>query len=88
MGFHQYHSISSDYKVPIVVTGFEPLDLLEGIRRTIEQLESGHAFVDNAYERVVSERGNLAAKPQSKRCSPSLTEPGEELVPFRTAAGD
>ncbi len=62
MGFHQYHSISSDYKVPIVVTGFEPLDLLEGIRRTIEQLESGHAFVDNAYERVVSERGNLAAQ--------------------------
>ncbi|MCC6511819.1 MAG: hydrogenase formation protein HypD [Pirellulaceae bacterium] len=62
MGFKQYHPIAARYQVPIVVTGFEPLDLLEGIRRVIEQLERSQAFVDNAYERAVSEEGNLAAQ--------------------------
>jgi hydrogenase expression/formation protein HypD len=60
-GYREYPQLCDTYKVPIVVTGFEPLDLLEGIRRTVVQLEQGEARVDNAYARVVSERGNPAA---------------------------
>jgi hydrogenase expression/formation protein HypD len=62
MGFRQYHPLAQRYKVPIVVTGFEPLDLLDGIRRTVEQLECGEAFVENAYPRVVTEIGNTVAQ--------------------------
>lgn len=62
MGYHQYHVLAQTYRVPVVVTGFEPLDLLEGIRRTVIQLESNQAFVENAYERVVTEAGNVAAQ--------------------------
>ena len=62
MGFQQYHRLSEQFKIPIVVTGFEPLDLLEGIRRTIEQLEQGRATVDNAYARVVTAEGNQVAQ--------------------------
>ena len=61
-GFAEYPPICDQYKIPIVVTGFEPLDLLEGIRRAVIQLESGEAFVENAYPRVVSEQGNTAAQ--------------------------
>jgi hydrogenase expression/formation protein HypD len=62
MGYHQYHSLAKRFHVPIVVTGFEPLDLLEGIRRTVQQLEQGEAFVENAFQRVVTEQGNEAAQ--------------------------
>jgi hydrogenase expression/formation protein HypD len=62
MGLKQYHPLAEHYGVPIVVTGFEPLDLLEGIRRVVDQLEKGQARVENAYPRVVSEEGNLAAQ--------------------------
>jgi len=62
MGFHQYHDLAKQYRVPIVVTGFEPLDILEGIRRAILQLESGSSCVENAFERVVTEAGNLPAQ--------------------------
>lgn len=62
MGYHQYHLLSSTYRVPIVVSGFEPLDLLEGIRRTVLQLEAGEARVENAYPRVVNESGNRVAQ--------------------------
>ena len=48
--------------MPIVVTGFEPLDVLEGIRRTVEQLEAGQAAVDNAYARAVTREGNRPAQ--------------------------
>ena len=61
-GFSHYHPLCDRYKVPIVITGFEPLDLLEGIRRCVVQLESGTAYVENAYPRVVSEQGNEAAR--------------------------
>jgi len=61
-GFSAYPTLCDEYKIPIVVTGFEPLDLLEGIRRSVLQLESGIAFVENAYPRVVSEQGNAAAQ--------------------------
>ena len=62
MGFWQYPPLAAHFGVPIVVTGFEPLDLLEGIRRAVVQLEAGRAEVENAYPRVVSERGNEAAQ--------------------------
>lgn len=62
MGFLQYHPLVQRYKIPIVVTGFEPLDLLDGIRRTVQQLEKGEAFVENAYSRVVTEVGNTVAQ--------------------------
>ena len=62
MGYREYFPIVDRYRVPIVVTGFEPLDILEGIRRTVLQLEHGEAKVDNAYERIVSEQGNSVAR--------------------------
>ncbi len=61
-GFAAYPQLCDQYNIPIVVTGFEPLDLLEGIRRTVIQLEKGEAKVENAYSRVVSESGNAAAQ--------------------------
>ncbi len=62
MGYHQYHELARKFQVPIVVTGFEPLDLLEGIRRTVIQLEKGRFEVENAFPRVVTEQGNVAAQ--------------------------
>jgi hydrogenase expression/formation protein HypD len=62
MGYWQYPPLAAKYRVPIVVTGFEPLDLLDGIRRTVIQLEAGQHEVENAYERVVTFDGNRAAQ--------------------------
>ena len=62
MGTSEYPPLVEQFNVPIVVTGFEPLDILEGIRRTVHQLESGQAFLDNAYERAVPAQGNPAAR--------------------------
>ena len=62
MGYHQYHAISRKYRIPIVVTGFEPLDLLQGILMTVRQLENDLFVVENAYSRVVTEPGNKPAQ--------------------------
>lgn len=62
MGFWQYPPLAEAYGVPIVVTGFEPVDLLDGIRRAVLQLEAGEARVENAYERIVRREGNRAAQ--------------------------
>jgi hydrogenase expression/formation protein HypD len=62
MGTRQYPPLAAEFGVPIVVTGFEPLDLLEGIRRVVVQLEAGRAECENAYPRVVTEAGNTAAQ--------------------------
>jgi hydrogenase expression/formation protein HypD len=62
MGYEEYLPIALQYEVPIVVTGFEPVDILQGIYQTILQLEKGSAEVENAYGRVVSREGNQAAK--------------------------
>lgn len=62
MGVEQYPALAARFAVPIVVTGFEPLDVLEGIRRAVRQLEAGQAEVENAYPRVVSADGNRAAQ--------------------------
>jgi len=61
-GWTEYEPIARDYGVPIVVTGFEPLDLLEGIRMTVAQLEQGRAEVQNQYVRAVVRDGNVAAR--------------------------
>ena len=61
MGTSEYPPLAERYGVPIVVTGFEPLDILEGIRRTLLQLESGRHELENAYPRAVTDQGNLAA---------------------------
>ena len=61
MGTHEYPPLAERFEVPIVVTGFEPLDILEGIRRTVHQLEEGRHEVENAYPRAVQEDGNPAA---------------------------
>jgi hydrogenase expression/formation protein HypD len=62
MGTWEYPPLAARHHVPIVVTGFEPLDLLTGILLTVRQLESGRATVENAYPRAVTEAGNLAAQ--------------------------
>jgi hydrogenase expression/formation protein HypD len=62
MGYWEYPSIAKQYHVPMSVTGFEPLDLVQGIYMTINQLEKGTCEVENAYPRVVSFDGNKAAQ--------------------------
>ena len=62
MGFREYVPIAERHHVPIVVTGFEPLDLLQGIYMCIRQLEEGRAEVENQYSRVVAEEGNRPAQ--------------------------
>ncbi|WP_405182154.1 hydrogenase formation protein HypD [Nocardia sp. NBC_01377] len=62
MGTAEYPPLAEKYRVPMVVTGFEPLDILEGIRRTVVQLEQGRHEVENAYPRAVRAEGNPAAK--------------------------
>lgn len=62
MGYEEYEAIAAAYRVPIVVTGFEPLDLLEGIRLAVAQLEEGRAEVENQYSRAVRRAGNEQAQ--------------------------
>lgn len=62
MGWTEYEPIAARYRVPIVVTGFEPLDLLEGILMAVRQLEAGRFEVENQYARAVRRTGNAAAQ--------------------------
>ncbi|HMD89871.1 MAG TPA: hydrogenase formation protein HypD [Anaerolineaceae bacterium] len=62
MGYWEYPPIADKYGVPIVVTGFEPLDLVQGIRMAVHQLEKGTHEVENAYGRVVTYEGNRASQ--------------------------
>ena len=61
-GNSAYHQLAQKYNTPMVVTGFEPVDLLLGIYRCLLQLENGSYFVENAYRRAVPEEGNPAAR--------------------------
>lgn len=61
MGYEEYLPLAAHYRVPIVVTGFEPLDILEGVYRCVRQLEAGRAEVENPYSRVVRRAGNRTA---------------------------
>jgi len=62
MGTKEYEPIAREHGVPIEITGFEPVDMLEGILRTVEQLEAGTAEVRTPYRRVVRPEGNVAAR--------------------------
>ncbi len=62
MGYSEYEPLAKKYKIPIVVTGFEPLDILQGIYMTIRQLEEGRAEVENQYARAVRREGNEPAR--------------------------
>ena len=62
MGTRQYEPLAVHYGVPIVITGFEPLDVLDGIRCAVNQLENGRAEVENAYARAVRDDGNESAR--------------------------
>ena len=61
MGYEEYLPLAKKYKVPIVVTGFEPLDILQGVLMCVQQLETGRAEVENQYSRAVRKEGNLTA---------------------------
>jgi hydrogenase expression/formation protein HypD len=61
MGYWEYHPLVEKYRVPMVVTGFEPLDIVQGILMAVRQLEEGRALVENAYARAVVEGGNRPA---------------------------
>lgn len=61
MGFNDYYPLVEKYKLPIIITGFEPLDLVQGIRMAVDQLEKGIYKVENQYARVVKEEGNIEA---------------------------
>ncbi len=62
MGYWEYPPIAEQYSTPIVVTGFEPIDILQGILMTVRQLEEGRIGVENAYSRTVTYNGNQPAQ--------------------------
>ena len=62
MGYEEYEALVRDFRVPIVVGGFEPVDLLEAVLMLVKQLETGTVVVENQYARSVSYRGNLPAQ--------------------------
>jgi hydrogenase expression/formation protein HypD len=62
MGCTEYEPIARQYRVPIVVTGFEPLDILQGVLMCVQQLEAGRAEVENQYARAVRREGNQPAQ--------------------------
>lgn len=62
MGWEEYTPIAEKYEVPIVITGFEPMDVLDGILHTVKQLEAGTHNVENRYARIVEEGGNKPAQ--------------------------
>jgi hydrogenase expression/formation protein HypD len=62
MGYTEYEPLARQYRVPIVVTGFEPLDILQGVYMCVKQLEEGRAEVENQYTRSVRKEGNQTAQ--------------------------
>jgi hydrogenase expression/formation protein HypD len=67
MGYEEYFPLAKKFRVPIVVTGFEPLDILHGILLAVQQLESSRAEVENQYARAVCRAGNLPAQDLIKK---------------------
>jgi len=62
MGYWEYHPLAEEFGVPIIVTGFEPLDIVRGILMAVQQLETDRTQVENAYGRTVTEAGNTPAQ--------------------------
>lgn len=75
MGYEEYIPLTSRYKVPIVITGFEPVDLLQGILLTIKQLESGRHELENQYSRVAFSSGN----PPARKTIETVFEVGSQM---------
>jgi len=73
MGTSQYEPIVRRYRTPIVVTGFEPLDILQGIHMCVRQLEQQRAELENQYARIVRPEGNLAAQAQVDKVFRTVT---------------
>jgi hydrogenase expression/formation protein HypD len=67
MGYEEYIPLAAKYRVPIVVTGFEPVDILQGVLMTVKQLEAGQSEVENQYARVVRREGNRPAQELIKK---------------------
>lgn len=74
MGNEDYYPLAEKYHRPMVVTGFEPIDILYGIYRCVQQLEAGKAEVVNAYKRIVSDEGN----PLVRRLMMEMLEPYDQ----------
>jgi hydrogenase expression/formation protein HypD len=62
MGYQEYEAIAARYRIPIIVTGFEPVDILQGLYQCIQQLETGETTVENCYARSVRQQGNETAQ--------------------------
>jgi hydrogenase expression/formation protein HypD len=62
VGYRDYEPICERYKVPVVIAGFEPLDILQALLMTVRQLEEGRAEVENQYSRILDREGNVAAR--------------------------
>ena len=88
MGYKQYEPISEKYRVPIVVTGFEPLDILQGIYLCVRQLENGQACVENQYARSVNRDGNSPAQDLLTEVFEVQTRPGVVSEKFLKAVLD
>lgn len=94
MGTAEYPALAERFRVPIVVTGFEPLDVLEGVRRTVRQLERGEHTVDNAYPRAVPPEGNpprghagRRLRGRRSRLARHRRHPGQRLAPVGALPG-
>ncbi len=83
MGWTEYERIAARWKVPLVVTGFEPLDLLQGLLMCVRQLEAGRCEVQNQYERSVVREGNRTARQLLERVFEVVDRPwrGLGMVP-------
>jgi hydrogenase expression/formation protein HypD len=83
MGYWEYDPIAEKYQVPIVVTGFEPLDLLQGIYMSVKALEEGRTEVENQYSRSVNRAGNIPAQKLLKQVFQVCDRPwrGIGLIP-------
>ena len=75
MGIEPYRAVAGRYRVPVVVAGFEPLDILQALLLCVRQLEAGRAEVENAYDRVVRSDGNPAARALVDRVFAVATRP-------------
>jgi len=82
MGYREYEPIAERYRVPIVVTGFEPLDLLQGILMTVEALEEGSVGVRNQYARVVVPEGNVPAQRLMREVFETCDRPWRGIGPI------
>jgi len=86
MGYEEYEELAARYKVPFVVGGFEPLDLLEAILLLVRQLEEGRAQVENQYVRSVNRTGNQAARQRMMEVFEWWTATGAESAPSPSPA--